>query len=36
LTFGATAVRYNDFVQNWAFNDGFPATKIRLFDLPRK
>lgn len=32
-TFGATVVTYNGIVQNWAFNDGFPTTKIRFFDL---
>lgn len=32
-TFGATRVTYNGIEQNWAFNDGFPTTKIRYFDL---
>jgi PEP-CTERM motif len=32
-TFGATVVTYNGIVQNWAFNDGFPTTLIRHFDL---
>jgi hypothetical protein len=32
-TFGAVAVTFNGFVQNWAFNDGFPHTKVRFFDL---
>lgn len=32
-TFGATKVTYNGIVQNWAFNDGFPTTKVRFFDL---
>ena len=32
-TYGATVVSYNGILQNWAFNDGFPSTKIRFFDL---
>ncbi len=32
-TFGATVVTYNGFVQNWAFNDGYPKTAIHSFDL---
>lgn len=32
-TFGAVSVTYNGIVQNWAFNDGFPTTKVRFFDL---
>ncbi len=32
-TFGAVKVDYNGIVQDWAFNDGFPHTKIRTFDL---
>lgn len=32
-TFGAVSVTYNGIVQNWAFNDGFPTTVIRFFDL---
>lgn len=32
-TFGAVAVTYNGIAQNWAFNDGFPHTVIRYFDL---
>jgi hypothetical protein len=32
-TFGATLVTYNGIVQDWAFNDGFPSTRIRHFDL---
>jgi hypothetical protein len=32
-TFGATLVTYNGIVQDWAFNDGFPSTRIRQFDL---
>jgi hypothetical protein len=32
-TFGATKVTYNGILQNWAFNDGFPTTKVRFFDL---
>ena len=32
-TFGATRVTYNGIEQNWAFNDGFPTTLIRHFDL---
>jgi len=32
-TFGAVAVTYNGIVQNWAFNDGYPHTTVRFFDL---
>jgi len=32
-TFGAVEVRYNGILQNWAFNDGFPNTVVRFFDL---
>jgi hypothetical protein len=32
-TFGAVAVTFNGIVQNWAFNDGFPHTRVRFFDL---
>jgi hypothetical protein len=32
-TFGAVAVTFNGIVQNWAFNDGFPTTKVRFFNL---
>ncbi len=32
-TFGAVSVTYNGIAQNWAFNDGFPTTKVRFFDL---
>lgn len=32
-TFGAVNVTYNGILQNWAFNDGFPTTKVRFFDL---
>lgn len=32
-TFGAVAVTFNGIVQNWAFNDGFPSTKLRFFNL---
>jgi hypothetical protein len=32
-TFGAVVVHFNGIVQNWAFNDGFPNTKIRMFDF---
>jgi hypothetical protein len=32
-TFGAVATTYNGIAQNWAFNDGFPSTRIRVFDL---
>ena len=31
--FGAVAVRYNGILQDWAFEDGFPHTKVRHFDL---
>lgn len=32
-TFGAVVTTYNGINQNWAFNDGFPTTKVRFFDL---
>lgn len=32
-TFGAVKTTYNGIDQNWAFNDGFPSTNIRFFDL---
>ena len=32
-TFGSTLVKYNGILQNWSFNDGFPNTKVRYFDL---
>jgi hypothetical protein len=32
-TFGAVAVTFNGIAQNWAFNDGFPSTKVRAFGL---
>jgi hypothetical protein len=32
-TFGEVYVTYNGIEQNWAFNDGFPNTVIRFFDL---
>lgn len=32
-TFGAVAVTFNGVVQNWAFNDGFPSTRVRAFSL---
>lgn len=32
-TFGAVSVTYNGIAQNWAFNDGFPNTVVRFFDL---
>ncbi len=32
-TYGAVAVTFNGIAQNWAFNDGFPATKVRAFEL---
>jgi hypothetical protein len=31
--FGAVAVTFNGVVQNWAFDDGFPTTKVRAFSL---
>lgn len=31
--FGAVSVTYNGISQNWAFNDGFPTTTVRFFDL---
>jgi hypothetical protein len=30
---GAISVRYNGFLQDWAFQDGFLATKVRTFGL---
>lgn len=32
-TFGAVIATYNGINQNWAFNDGFPSTVVRFFDL---
>lgn len=32
-TFGAVSVTFNGLVQNWAFNDGFPTTRVRYFNL---
>ena len=32
-TFGPVLVTYNGIVQNWAFNDGYPNTVVRYFDL---
>ena len=32
-TYGAVKVTYNGIVQNWAFNDGFPTTQVRAFNL---
>lgn len=32
-TFGAVSASFNGIAQNWAFNDGFPNTKLRVFDL---
>lgn len=32
-TFGAVKVTFNGILQNWAFNDGFPHTKVRAFTL---
>ncbi|HEY5894961.1 MAG TPA: PEP-CTERM sorting domain-containing protein [Chthoniobacterales bacterium] len=32
-TFGPVIASFNGVVQNWAFNDGFPFTKLRVFDL---
>jgi hypothetical protein len=32
-TFGAVKTTYNGILQNWAFNDGFPNTLVRYFDL---
>ena len=32
-TFGAVVTTYNGIMQNWAFNDGFPHTNVRYFDL---
>ena len=31
--FGAVITTYNGINQNWAFNDGFPNTTVRFFDL---
>lgn len=31
--YGAVEVTYNGIIQNWAFNDGFPNTVVRFFDL---
>lgn len=30
---GAVAVTFNNIAQNWAFDDGFPTTVVRFFDL---
>lgn len=32
-SFGAVSAAFNGISQNWAFNDGFPSTKLRVFDL---
>jgi len=32
-SFGAVATTFNGIAQDWAFNDGFPSTKLRVFDL---
>ncbi len=32
-TFGAVKVTFNGILQDWAFNDGFPTTKVRFFNL---
>ena len=32
-TFGAVSTFYNGINQNWAFNDGFPTTVVRYFNL---
>lgn len=32
-TFGAVIATYNGIDQNWAFNDGYPSTKVHFFDL---
>jgi hypothetical protein len=32
-TFGAVITTYNGINQNWAFNDGYPSTVVRYFDL---
>lgn len=32
-TFGSVITTYNGIVQGWGFNDGYPKTKIRYFDL---
>ncbi|MBO9574962.1 MAG: PEPxxWA-CTERM sorting domain-containing protein [Sphingobium sp.] len=32
-TFGAFKVTYNGIVQDWAFNDGYPHTKIHAFNF---
>lgn len=31
--FGAVSVTYNNIIQNWAFDDGYPSTKVHFFDL---
>jgi hypothetical protein len=31
--FGAVATSFNGIAQDWAFNDGFPNTQLRVFDL---
>lgn len=32
-SFGAVSTTYNGIAQDWAFNDGFPSTNVRFFDL---
>lgn len=32
-TFGAVTTTYNGIAQNWSFNDGYPSTFVRYFDL---
>lgn len=32
-SFGAVATTFNGIAQNWAFNDGFPNTVLRVFSL---
>lgn len=32
-TFGAVITTYNGINQNWSFNDGYPSTVVRYFDL---
>jgi len=32
-TFGAVATSFNGIAQDWAFNDGFPNTQLRVFNL---
>lgn len=32
-TFGPVRITFNGIVQNWAFNDGYPTTKVRFFNL---